>query len=60
MRRAYELIGFKPDPYRSLSPRPHGLTDAQLLDVLRKALREQGYVSQAMIYKNKTMPSYHA
>jgi predicted site-specific integrase-resolvase len=32
----------------------------QLLDVLSKAVREQGYVSQAMIYKDKTMPSYFA
>jgi DNA invertase Pin-like site-specific DNA recombinase len=60
MQRAYELIGFRPDPHRSLSPRPHGLTERQLLDALSKAVREQGYVSQAMIYKDKTMPSYFA
>jgi hypothetical protein len=36
LQRAYELIGFTPDPHRSFSPRPHGLTDNQLLEELRK------------------------
>jgi len=60
LRRAYELIGYTPDPHRSFSPRPHGLTDHELLEALRKALRYHGQVSQSMIYRDKTMPSYYA
>jgi DNA invertase Pin-like site-specific DNA recombinase len=60
LQRAYELIGFTPDPHRSFSPRPHGLTDNQLLEELRKKVRDHGHVSQSMIYNDKKMPSYYA
>jgi DNA invertase Pin-like site-specific DNA recombinase len=58
LRRAYRLIGY--DPYRNFSPRPHGLSDDELLEVLRKALKERGRVSQAILDGSNEFPSYHA
>jgi DNA invertase Pin-like site-specific DNA recombinase len=59
LRRAYQLIGFRPDPYRKHSPRPHGLSDDELLDALRALLRKCGHLSETIICKDKSAPSYH-
>jgi DNA invertase Pin-like site-specific DNA recombinase len=58
LKEAYNLIGFVPQPFRKLSMRPQGLTDEQLLDVLRKVFRDHGHISQSFLYKNKDLPSY--
>jgi hypothetical protein len=60
MRRAYALIGFTPDPFRQNSPRPHGLSDEEMLEVLRKLWRTHGYVTQSMITNDRSLPSCHA
>lgn len=57
LTRVYELIGYRSDPYRHLSSRPHKLSDEELLDALRRLLRKYGRLSQAMVVNDKTMPS---
>lgn len=57
LRRVYGLIGYRSDPYRHLSPRPHCLSREELLDALRRLLRERGRLSQSLIVNDKTMPS---
>jgi hypothetical protein len=58
LKKAYQLISYVPQPYRKLSPRPQGLTDGQLLNILRKILRDHGHISQSFLYKNRDCPSY--
>ena len=60
LKRAYALIGFAPDPFRQHSPRPHGLSDEQMLDVLKGLWQEHGYVRQSMITKDISLPSVYA
>ena len=60
LRRAYELIGYNPDPYRHHSPRPHGLSDCEMLDIVHKLWRQHGYVSQSMFKNDRTLPSPYA
>lgn len=60
IKRVYELIGFKPDPWGSSSPRPRGLSDDEMLDVLRKLVRENGAVTETMIDQRRDIPSYRA
>lgn len=60
MKQAYRLIGFTSDPWRKRSPRPRGLTDEALLDVLRRLWRDHGHLSQSIVYTDKSAPSYGA
>lgn len=60
IKRAYDLIGFKPDPWGSSSPRPRGLSDEEMLDVLRNLVREHGAVTETMIDQRRDVPSYRA
>ncbi len=59
LRRAYELIGFTPDPARTRALRSAAgrrATDAALLDSLRELLRKRGRLSAAIIDEDKTIP----
>jgi hypothetical protein len=59
LRRAYELIGFTPDPARTRALRSAAgrrATDAALLDALRELLRKRGRLSAAIIDEDKTIP----
>jgi Recombinase len=60
LTRAFDLIGYKPDPYETRSPRPRGLTDDQMLFALWQLWRKRGHLSQPVIVRNKDVPSHHA
>lgn len=60
MNRVYERIGYKPDPWGSSSSRPRGLSDDEMLDMLRKLVREHGSVTKTMIQHRQDMPSCRA
>jgi DNA invertase Pin-like site-specific DNA recombinase len=60
MNRVYELIAFKPDPWGSSSSRPRGLSDNEMLDVLRNLVREHGAVTKTMIQQRQDVPSCRA
>ena len=49
LKRAYRLIGYKPDFYRKLSPRPRGLGKEKMLAVLRRLLKRHGRLSQEIM-----------
>lgn len=57
--RAYHLIGLSGDKYSTLSPRPRRLPTEEMLEALRKLLRERGCLSSRMIGDCKEMPSIH-
>jgi DNA invertase Pin-like site-specific DNA recombinase len=59
LRRAYQLIGFTPDPARTRALRSAAgrrATDAALLDSLRELLHKRGQLSAAIIDEDKTIP----
>ena len=60
IKRVYQLVGYKPDPWGSSSPRPRGLSDEAMLDVLRNLVREHGTVTETMIDQRRDVPSYGA
>jgi hypothetical protein len=50
LRRAYQLIGFMPDPERIRPPRAvSGISNEAILDGLRDLLRRQGRLSRSII-----------
>jgi hypothetical protein len=55
----YQLLGYRPDFYQKMSPRPRGMSNEDMLDALRKLLRERGLLSQSVIDDCKSVPSYH-
>jgi DNA invertase Pin-like site-specific DNA recombinase len=57
---AYRHIGYTPNWYDERHDRPHGLSDREMLDALRKLWREHGMLSEKLIKKTKSVPScYH-
>jgi DNA invertase Pin-like site-specific DNA recombinase len=58
IKKAYELIGYRPERYETRYCRPHGLSDEQLLEGLRKLKRRHGRVTQAVIRNSTDVPSY--
>jgi DNA invertase Pin-like site-specific DNA recombinase len=67
LARAYDLVGFKKDANqygrgiedRRLEKEPRGLCDDDMLDALRRLLRERGYLSRTVIDACKNVPSTH-
>jgi DNA invertase Pin-like site-specific DNA recombinase len=59
--RAYRLIGYVQDPRRRRPRRilrPSDLSDAEMLDTLRKLLRERGELSVSIIDESPSVPSH--
>jgi DNA invertase Pin-like site-specific DNA recombinase len=54
---AYRLIGYTSHWYGERHTRPHGLSDKEMLDALRKLLQVHGYISQKLIRKVTSVPS---
>jgi hypothetical protein len=57
LMQAYRLIGLVGDRYAMTHPRPRGLSKEEMLDSLRKLLREHGRLSLCLIEKSKQTPS---
>jgi DNA invertase Pin-like site-specific DNA recombinase len=55
--KAYALIGYTTNWYGERHARPHGLSNQEMLDALRGLWRKQGYLSQKLIKKVKSVPS---
>jgi DNA invertase Pin-like site-specific DNA recombinase len=56
---AYRLIGYTSHWYGERHTRPYGLSDEEMLGALRKLLEEHGYISQKLIRKVTSVPSYY-
>ena len=59
LKGAYRAIGYKPDLFRNLSPRPRGLRKKEMLAILRRLLKRHGRVTQEIIDEDKSVPSYY-
>lgn len=58
LMEAYRLIGYTPDRYGS--QRLRNLSNDEMLEPLRKLLREHGYLTQVLVRKSKDTPSLYA
>ena len=58
LRRAYELIGYRPDRCETRYCRPRELSNKQLLEGLRKLKQQYGRVTQALLCNVTDVPSY--
>lgn len=56
---AYKLIGYTSHWYGERHTRPYFVSDDEMLDALRKLWRDQGYLSQKLIRKVTSVPSYY-
>lgn len=59
LKGAYRAIGYKPDFFRNLSPRPRGLRKQEMLAILRRLLKRYGRLTQEIIDEDKSVPSYY-
>jgi hypothetical protein len=59
LKGAYRAIGYKPDFFRNVSPRPHGLHKQEMLATLRRLLKRHGRLTQEIIDEDKSVPSYY-
>jgi NADH:ubiquinone oxidoreductase subunit E len=57
--RAYALIGYTSHWYGERHVRPHGLSDQEMLSALQKVLQDYGYISQKLMRKVTSLPSYY-
>jgi hypothetical protein len=57
--QAYKLIGYMSNWYGERHARPHYVSDEEMLNALRKLWRDQGYLSQKLIRKVTSVPSYY-
>jgi hypothetical protein len=56
----YRLLGYTPDRYHVRAERLRNLSDEEMLNALRKLLREHGYLSEKLLVASKDMPSVRA
>jgi DNA invertase Pin-like site-specific DNA recombinase len=63
LKRAYELIGYRPRRWQrgtTRTGRPKGLSDDEMLEVLRRLWRKCGYLTREIISASKNVPSISA
>jgi DNA invertase Pin-like site-specific DNA recombinase len=56
----YQLLGYQPDLLEKRSVRPRSLSDQEMLEGLRRLLREHGRVSESLIAKDMSVPSTYS
>lgn len=57
--RAYALIGYTSNWYRARHIRPQGLSKGEMLDALRRLLQKEGRISQKVIRRVTSVPSFY-
>jgi DNA invertase Pin-like site-specific DNA recombinase len=60
IRRAYELIGFTPSRFMKRWQRPQTSSDDEMLESLKRLLREHGHLTRFIINNARGTPSAHA